>query len=61
LLLQELTGSAWSYMIFDGAERVESLWISMLYFDMFHMIAQLIFISLFTGIIMEIFTVVDEE
>ena len=69
-----MTGSAWSYMLFEAGERVSNtfndnfvnfkfncIFVGMLYFHSFHLLSIMILASLFKGIIWEIFSVVDSE
>ena len=69
-----MTGSAWSYMLFEAGERVSytfndnfvnlqfnCIFVGMLYFHSFHLLSIMILASLFKGIIWEIFSVVDSE
>ena len=56
-----MTGSAWSYMIYDGSARINSFAGSVLYFNLFQVVAIMILTNLFKGIIWEIFSVVNEN
>ncbi|KRX04281.1 hypothetical protein PPERSA_11405 [Pseudocohnilembus persalinus] len=59
LLFQVLTGSGWSYLIYESQIRIGSLFLSYLFYDVFHLLVQLVVVSLFKGIIWEIFSVVE--
>lgn len=61
LLFQTMTSSGQTFLIYDGGARMNSLFLSMLYFDIFYFLSMMIISSLFKGIVLEIFTVIDNN
>ncbi len=49
----------WSIYIYDYSYKFQDFWGAALFFDVFHMIVQLILLSLIKGIVWEVFTVVE--
>lgn len=61
LQLQILTGTGWTYMLYEGVESTGSLFWSMLYFILFHLLVQIVLSSLIKGLIWDMFSIVDKE
>ena len=59
ILFQVMIEAEWSNYTYDYAYKFNDLWSSAIYFDVFHMIVQLILLSLIKGIVWEVFTVVE--
>ncbi|EGR34851.1 hypothetical protein IMG5_000790 [Ichthyophthirius multifiliis] len=60
ILFQVMIEANWGSFVYDYAYKFDNFTLSVFYFDSFHMIIQLVLISLIKGIVWEVFTVVDK-
>ena len=60
-MLLVVTGDGWSTIIYDFADKFGSMLNSMLFFHSFYLLIKCIVLSLLTGLIWEIFTIISNN
>lgn len=59
IMLQVVTENGWSNIIYNYADKFGSFFRSAIFFDSFYLIVKFIILSLLTGLIWEIFTIIS--
>lgn len=60
-MLVVVTENGWSNIIYDFADKFNSMFASAMFFDSFYLLVKFIILSLLTGLVWEIFTIISSN